>query len=96
MLPNIKGAMLICSFLILAASACKKSDTVSGIPAINTENNKVVGASANDLLSASKYSSVKIEIQYMPGFQPDAAAVNNLTNFINSLMTVLLKYTSVL
>ena len=86
MTMKIKGIMLICSFLIFAVSGCKKSDTVSGIPAINTENNKVVGASANDLLSASKYSSVKIEIQYMPGFQPDAAAVNNLTNFINSLI----------
>jgi hypothetical protein len=86
MITNIKGAMLLCCFLIFAATACKKSDTVSGIPAISSENNKVVGASANDLLSASKYSSVKIEIQYMPGFQPDAAAVNNLTNFINSLI----------
>ncbi len=86
MLTKMKCVMLIGSFLILSATACKKSDTVSGIPAISSENNKVVGAAANDLLSASKYSSVKIEIQYMPGFQPDAAAVNNLTNFINSLI----------
>lgn len=86
MITNIKGTLLICSFLIFTITACKKSDTVSGIPAISSENNKVVGASANELLSASKYTSVKIEIQYMPGFQPDATAVNNLTNFINALI----------
>ena len=85
MATRINGIILM-SFLMLIVSSCKKSDTITNLPSINNENNKVVGASANDLLSASKYSSVKIEIQYMPGFQPDAAAVNNLTNFINSLI----------
>ena len=73
-------------FLMLGLNSCKKSDTITGLPAINNENNKNVGVSANDLLSATKYSSVKIEIQYMPGFQPDAAAVNNLVAFVNSLI----------
>jgi hypothetical protein len=86
MITKIKLPVLICSILMLTISGCKKSDTISNLPAINADNNKVVGASANDLLSASKYSSVKIEIQYMPGFQPDAAAVNNLTSFLNSLI----------
>ena len=76
------------SFLLLAIESCSKKDTVSNsnLPEINSENNKVVGASANDLLSTSRYTSVKIEIQYMPGFQPDAAATNNLVSFINSLI----------
>ena len=73
-------------FIMLGLNSCKKSDTITGLPAINNENNKNVGVSANDLLSATKYSSVKIEIQYMPGFQPDAAAINNLTAFLNSLI----------
>ena len=85
-MTKIKGIILTGSFIIIALAACKKSDKVTGLPSINNDNNKVVGASANDLLSASKYTSVKIEIQYMPGFQPDAVAVNNLTNFINSLI----------
>lgn len=73
-------------FFMLAMGSCKKTDTITGLPSINNENNKNVGVSANDLLSASKFSSVKIEIQYMPGFQPDAAAINNLSTFLNSLM----------
>jgi hypothetical protein len=86
MSPKISGAALTIFFFMLAFAGCKKSDTITNLPSINNENNKVVGASANDLLSASKYTSVKIEIQYMPGFQPDAAAVNNLTAFVNSLV----------
>ena len=46
-------------------------------------HNRNVGASANDLLSGSKYNSIKIEIQYMPGYQPDAASVNNLVGMLN-------------
>ena len=87
MITKINGIVLIGSFLLFAVAGCKKSDTIANLPSINNENNKAVGASANDLLSASKYSSVVIEIQYMPGFQPDAASVNNLTNFINSLIS---------
>jgi hypothetical protein len=83
---KIKEISLLCSFLVLLLAACKKSETITNLPYINSENNKTVGASANDLLSATKYSSVKIEIQYMPGFQPDAASVNNLTNLLNSLV----------
>jgi hypothetical protein len=85
MAAKIKAIAFI-SFLILTIAGCKKSDTISDLPSINNENNKAVGASANDLLSASKYSAVVIEIQYMPGFQPDAVSVNNLANFINSLI----------
>ncbi len=47
-------------------------------------NNKGVGGSANDLLSNTKYTSVKIEIQYMTGFAPDAGAVNLLKDFLSA------------
>ena len=75
--------LLVCTFFTFVITGCSKKDTITGLPSINSDNNKVVGASANDLLSASKYTSVKIEIQYMPGFQPDAAAINNLVSFLN-------------
>ena len=86
MITKIITTVLICSFLMMAITGCKKSDIITNLPSINNENNKAVGASANDLLSAAKYSSVKIEIQYMPGYQPDGAAVNNLMVFLNSLI----------
>jgi len=72
-------------FLLLVVNSCSKKDSFSGVPIGNTENTKAVGASAKDLLSASNYTSILIEIQYMPGYQPDAASINNLVNFINTL-----------
>lgn len=73
-------------FLFLCIAGCAKKDQLTGLPAINSENNKTVGASANDLLSDAKFNSIKIEVQYMPGFQPDATTLNNLTAFINTLV----------
>ncbi len=81
-----KGMLAIGFLILFAIASCKKSDTISNLPSINDANNKIVGASANDLLSAANFTSVKVEIQFMPGFQPDAAAVNNLATFLNSLL----------
>lgn len=80
------GIITACFIATLAIAGCKKSDTIRNLPSINDANNKVVGASANDLLSASNYTSIKIEIQYMPGYQPNATAVNNLITFLNGLV----------
>lgn len=82
---KIAGSLLI---LVLAffASGCKKENAVTGLPAINPANDRAVGASANDLLSAANYSAVKIELQYMPGYQPDAGGLTNLLNFLNTVM----------
>ena len=82
---NKNSYLIVISFFIIAFAGCSKKDVIPN-PPVNSENTKALGASANDLLSASKYSSVKIEIQYMPGFQPDAAAINNLVAFLNSLV----------
>lgn len=71
---------------IILVTGCSKTNSSTGLPAINSLNDRNVGASARELLSASTYSSLDIEIQYMPGFQPDAAALNNLTSFLNSLL----------
>ncbi len=67
-------------------NSCKKSGGLSGLVSISSENNKQIGASANDLLSAANYTSLKIEIQYMPGFAPDATALSNLGSFLNTLI----------
>src|SRR5689334_14245993 len=78
-----KIAVIILSLIVFVA-ACKKDDATI-LPPINSENNKNVGASANALLAANTYSSIKIEIQYMPGYQPQAASVNNMVAFLNLL-----------
>lgn len=45
-------------------------------------HNQRFGYSANDLLSDAKYTSLKIEVQYMTGFAPDEQALKNLHIFL--------------
>ena len=68
--------------LIILFSQCSKKDPDTG-SASNNLNNKNVGASANDFLSASKYNSINVQLQYMPGYAPDAGALTTLTDFLN-------------
>ncbi|MEO6452725.1 MAG: M12 family metallo-peptidase [Ginsengibacter sp.] len=84
MIHNKLAALIIVSLFI--ASGCNKKDIVTNLAPIQSENNKITGASANELLASSKYTSLKIEIQYMPGFPPDANALNNTMAFLNSLI----------
>ena len=74
--------------MIVINTSCTKTENgiTTQLPSINSDNNKVVGASAKDLLAATIYTSVKIEIQYMPGYAPDATAINNLTSFFKNLI----------
>src|SRR6187549_130910 len=74
---------ILCA-MVLAVAGCSKSGSDNGNNPGSYSTNRSVGASANDLLSASKYTSVKIEVQYMPGFAPDAAALTHLTAFLSS------------
>lgn len=72
--------------VILVFSNCSKSGYVNNPNASNSLHNRSVGASANELLSSDKYKSVKIEIQYMTGFAPDAGAISHLQNVLGSLL----------
>ena len=83
---NLQKFFILFFTTFLFFTGCSKKDSVTGLPAINADNNKTVGASARDLLTSNNFSTVKIEIQYMPGFQPDANSINNLTTFLNSLI----------
>jgi hypothetical protein len=75
-------------FIVILFSGCRKSDNsyVNNPGVADYLHNRAVGASANELLSAAKYSSLKIEVQYMPGFQPDAAALTHLQNTLSGLI----------
>ena len=85
MFPKFFTRLLSYTLLLVAIAACSKKDNNTGLPSINSNNDKAIGASAHDLLAASAYTSIKIEIQYMPGYAPDAAGVNNLIAFISAL-----------
>lgn len=44
------------------------------------------GASASDFLSARRFTSLIVEVQYMEGFKPDEAALHNLRSFLQSTL----------
>lgn len=74
--------LLIC----LVISGCQKSGSTSGSNNPGSADERSTGASANELLSATKYKSLKVEILYMTGFAPDAAAVTNLQTMLQNLL----------
>lgn len=73
---------LILSLFILSCLSCKKTKEIIDAIDPNSLHNRSVGSSGNELLSSSKYKSLKIEVQYMTGFAPDAGAISHLQNFL--------------
>lgn len=75
-------------FLIIASSfllsQCSKKDIVVTPP--EELNNKSVGKSANDFLSAAKYNTINVQLQFMPGYAPDPRALDSLTAFLNTFI----------
>lgn len=79
----MKPGIFLLSLLFFAG--CKKI-TIDNITSPEALHDRAVGASANELLSSGKYKSLKIEVQYMTGFAPDAAALNQLQNFLSTYL----------
>lgn len=81
------GVTLFYIFFLLLAG-CEKNDirmAPGDLPPINAENDKGIGASAHDLLASEKYRSATLEIQYMPGSEPNAASISDLVDWLNLL-----------
>src|SRR4030095_9905219 len=74
--------------LILFFTACSKSgsDYVNNPDAPVYLHSSPVGASAKELLTSSTYQSLKIEILYMTGFAPDAAAISHLQSTLADVL----------
>lgn len=64
--------------IFLSFTSCQKQDLFGDVD-YNT-----LGQSAHDLLSADVYTSLLVEINYMPGRQPSATTMSYLQNFIES------------
>jgi predicted Zn-dependent protease len=73
-------------FVLLVAGCSKSKDAYVNNPGASDFHNRPVGASANEILSSSRYSSLKIEVQYMTGYPPDAAALSHLQNTLAALV----------
>jgi hypothetical protein len=70
-------------FLIVSTTQCSKTDVAAPAITLNTANNGTIGASARELLSAEKPSLV-LEINYMPGYKLQSAALTTLNTFLSS------------
>jgi hypothetical protein len=71
--------------LLLLIIGCTKDSTDSdnGTPRIDKSANlKALGASANELLSDVKFTSLTVEVVYVTGFEPTELALNNLKQFL--------------
>lgn len=68
--------------------SCSKSSTsyVNNPDAPDYLHNRPVGASAKELLTAGTYQSLKLEILYMTGYAPDAAALSHLQSTLETLL----------
>ena len=78
----IFGTLIVISALLFGCSNSGGSNGGSGGNEFSSTQN--VGDSANDFLSASNYSSLVIEVDYVEGFQPTQAALNNLRTFLQN------------
>ncbi len=78
----MKKLFVFC-LLTLVIAGCKKETTSSIIsgPTSNVDKQSA-GSSANGLLAADTYKSLRIELQYAPGMQPQSQTLTNLANFL--------------
>ena len=82
----MKTKAFIAALLVVSIIACKKETTFTNNPDADELHNKAVGFSSNQLLSSGTYKSLKIEVQYMTGYAPDAAALNHLQNVLTAYL----------
>jgi Metallo-peptidase family M12 len=82
----MKGYLKLYLLVFLLLGCSKSKDAYVNNPGASDLHNRPVGASANEILSSAKYSSLKIEVQYMTGYPPDAAALNHLQSTLSILL----------
>lgn len=83
-LVTMKMKYITLSIFALSFLSCQKTKEITDSLDPNSLHNRSVGSSANELLAADKFKSLKVEIQYMAGFEPDAGAIQHLQNFLQS------------
>ncbi len=63
---------------------CKKdTESYANHTQESYNHNRNPGSSARDFLGSANYKSLKIELQYMPGFRPDSRAINIFIDLLN-------------
>lgn len=73
----------VCAILFFAS--CKKTASTSPESLPNAYSNQQLGASANDMLSSNKYTTLNIQVQYMPGYELDATVIASVTTYLSNI-----------
>lgn len=79
---KIKQLACICLLLSFLVSCSNDTDDSDGIN--KSANLQSLGASASDLLSDEKYTSMNIEIVYVNGYAPSQEAISHFQSFLQS------------
>ncbi|MCF3107485.1 zinc-dependent metalloprotease [Niabella sp. CC-SYL272] len=72
--------------VVFTSATCSKKDAsfINSPGKDGTAYNKPVGASSRDFLTSNHFTSLAVEIQYVTGYAPDAAALDQLQQFLNA------------
>ena len=83
---GLLSGILLVFFAILIVISCQNDDSGSnddGIdPNFNAANNLGAGQSANEFLSSSEFTSMRIELAYPDGFRPTQQSIDLLVPFL--------------
>lgn len=72
-------------FFVALLAGCSKEDSPGGGTGIDKSANlKTLGASAKDLLSDAKFTSIHVEMVYVTGYEPSAKTIENLKSFLSA------------
>lgn len=75
---------ILFSIIVISCSKDSANPDGDGTPVVNKSANlKALGASANELLSDAKFTSITLEVVYVTGYKPSDMALNNIKQFIS-------------
>ena len=82
-MKNISLKLILVFILSVSLFSCKSDDSGNSANDPLAENLKVLGASAEDILSNDIYSSITIEIAYVSGFKPKEETLTLFRTLLN-------------
>lgn len=68
--------------LFLFLTGCSTEDSGKSSRIDKSANLKALGTSATDLLSSEKFTSMRVELVYVTGYEPSQRTINNLKQFL--------------
>ena len=80
---KIKNYINFCVLLLLF-TGCSKDSLNNSTGIDKSANLKALGFSANQLISDEKFTSLKVEVVYVTGFEPTQTTLDNLKTFLEN------------